>query len=211
MHYNFCRIHKTLKITPAMAAGVTSRLWEMSDIVDVLEAWEAKASDLRRSLEGGLLCRPPLLTTPSIGASAPKTCARSRMRSKTRSLRKRCLGLRTITSASLNEPQNGQAGRHNQTEGTTRRRRHVRGGSLCFMRRFIRGRIMKKIGKCTKCASPDILKIPGLFGSGNNIPVGATIFSSVKVTRYLPRGLRASNIGLDAGGRLPVCYRTGEK
>jgi hypothetical protein len=37
------RIHKTLKITPAMAAGVTSRLWEMSDIVDVLEAWEAKA------------------------------------------------------------------------------------------------------------------------------------------------------------------------
>ena len=42
MHYNFCRIHKTLKITPAMAAGVTSRLWEMSDIVDVLEAWEAK-------------------------------------------------------------------------------------------------------------------------------------------------------------------------
>ena len=28
--------------TPAMAAGVTSRLWEMSVIVDVLEAWEAK-------------------------------------------------------------------------------------------------------------------------------------------------------------------------
>jgi hypothetical protein len=42
MHYNFCRIHKTLKITPAMAAGVTSHLWEMGDIVDVLEAWEAK-------------------------------------------------------------------------------------------------------------------------------------------------------------------------
>ncbi len=40
MHYNFVRIHQTLKITPAMAAGVTSKLWEMSDIVKVLEGWE---------------------------------------------------------------------------------------------------------------------------------------------------------------------------
>ena len=40
MYYNFVRIHQTLKVTPAMTAGVTSRLWEMSDIVDVLEAWE---------------------------------------------------------------------------------------------------------------------------------------------------------------------------
>jgi hypothetical protein len=29
MYYNFVRIHKTLKMTPAMAAGVTSRLWEI--------------------------------------------------------------------------------------------------------------------------------------------------------------------------------------
>jgi IS1 family transposase len=42
MYYNFVRIHKTLRTTPAMAAGVTKRLWEISDIVDVLEAWEAK-------------------------------------------------------------------------------------------------------------------------------------------------------------------------
>ncbi|GFO82713.1 MAG: transposase [Methyloceanibacter sp.] len=41
MYYNFVRIHKTLRTTPAMAAGVTTRLWEMSDVVDVLEAWEA--------------------------------------------------------------------------------------------------------------------------------------------------------------------------
>jgi len=41
MHYNFVRIHQTLKITPAMAANVTDRLWEMSDIVKVLEDWEA--------------------------------------------------------------------------------------------------------------------------------------------------------------------------
>lgn len=41
MYYNFVRVHKTLRTTPAMAAGVTSRLWEIGDIVDVLEAWEA--------------------------------------------------------------------------------------------------------------------------------------------------------------------------
>ncbi len=40
MHYNFVRIHQTLKITPAMAAGVTSKLWEMSDMVRVLEDLE---------------------------------------------------------------------------------------------------------------------------------------------------------------------------
>jgi IS1 family transposase len=40
MYYNFVRIHKTLRTTPAMAAGVTKRLWEISDIVDVLEVWE---------------------------------------------------------------------------------------------------------------------------------------------------------------------------
>jgi hypothetical protein len=45
MYYNFVRVHKTLRVTPAMAANVTKRLWEMSDIVDVLEAWESKAAN----------------------------------------------------------------------------------------------------------------------------------------------------------------------
>ena len=41
MHYNFVRIHQTLKITPAMAAGVTDKLWEMADMVRVRQDWEA--------------------------------------------------------------------------------------------------------------------------------------------------------------------------
>jgi len=40
MYYNFVRIHQTLKVTPAMAAGVTKRLWEMTDVVEMLEAFE---------------------------------------------------------------------------------------------------------------------------------------------------------------------------
>lgn len=33
-HYNFVRIHSTLRITPAMAAGVTNRVWTIEDILD---------------------------------------------------------------------------------------------------------------------------------------------------------------------------------
>ena len=41
MHYNFVRIHQTLRCTPAMAANVTPKLWELADMVKVLEEWEA--------------------------------------------------------------------------------------------------------------------------------------------------------------------------
>ena len=37
MHYNFVRIHKSLRCTPAMAAGVTEHLWEIEDIVALLD------------------------------------------------------------------------------------------------------------------------------------------------------------------------------
>jgi hypothetical protein len=33
MYYNFVRIHQALRVTPAMAAGVTDKLWELSDLV----------------------------------------------------------------------------------------------------------------------------------------------------------------------------------
>jgi IS1 family transposase len=42
-YYNFVRIHKTLRMTPAMAAGVTDKLWEMADLIAVLEASEQPA------------------------------------------------------------------------------------------------------------------------------------------------------------------------
>ena len=40
--YNFIRIHRTLRVTPAIAAGVMNRLWEVSDLVTLLEAAESK-------------------------------------------------------------------------------------------------------------------------------------------------------------------------
>jgi IS1 family transposase len=40
--YNFVRIHKTLKVTPAMAAGITDKLWSMEDIAERIEARATK-------------------------------------------------------------------------------------------------------------------------------------------------------------------------
>lgn len=48
MHYNFCRTHKTLRMTPAMAAGVTDRLWDVTDLVALVEKAEAEATPKKR-------------------------------------------------------------------------------------------------------------------------------------------------------------------
>ncbi len=40
--YNFIKIHRTLRVTPAMAAGVTERLWDVPDLVALLETSESK-------------------------------------------------------------------------------------------------------------------------------------------------------------------------
>ena len=36
MFYNFCKIHKTLRVTPAMAAGITNRVWDIIDVVKLI-------------------------------------------------------------------------------------------------------------------------------------------------------------------------------
>jgi hypothetical protein len=38
MYYNFCRIHQTLRITPAMAAGVSDHVWEIEDLIALLDS-----------------------------------------------------------------------------------------------------------------------------------------------------------------------------
>ena len=47
MYYNFVRLHSKLRMSPAMAAGVSSKLWEIGDIVALVEAEEAKADRTR--------------------------------------------------------------------------------------------------------------------------------------------------------------------
>jgi IS1 family transposase len=37
MYYNFCRIHQSLRVTPAMEAGITDRVWEIQDLLGLLK------------------------------------------------------------------------------------------------------------------------------------------------------------------------------
>ncbi len=36
MHYNFCRVHQTLRVTPAMEAGVMNHVWLIGELVDLM-------------------------------------------------------------------------------------------------------------------------------------------------------------------------------
>lgn len=38
MHYNFARVHQTLRVTPAMEAGVADHVWSIEEIVGLLDS-----------------------------------------------------------------------------------------------------------------------------------------------------------------------------
>ena len=38
MHYNFCRVHQTLRVTPAMEAGISDHVWNVEEVVTLLDA-----------------------------------------------------------------------------------------------------------------------------------------------------------------------------
>ena len=40
--YNFLRVHKTLRVSPAMAAGIEKRPWSMEDVIALIDARSAK-------------------------------------------------------------------------------------------------------------------------------------------------------------------------
>jgi IS1 family transposase len=49
-HYNFCRIHQTLRVTPAMAAGVSKTVWSVTDLVGLLPAVEHVGGRPRKTI-----------------------------------------------------------------------------------------------------------------------------------------------------------------
>jgi hypothetical protein len=59
MHYNFARIHQTTRVTPTMAASVTEKLWDMTDIVRMVEAYESgEVMETEKKFGGKLSVRP---------------------------------------------------------------------------------------------------------------------------------------------------------
>ena len=73
---------------------------------------------------------------------------------------------------------------------------------------------MRNSSGCPKCRSAEIIRIPGetrFGGAGNNIIIGATIFSAVKVTRYLCGSCGFSEEWIDSAddiARIKTKYRS---
>ena len=58
-HYNLCRVHETIRMTPAMALGVTDHIWDIGELVDAaLSAITPEPEGRRvgrfRVIDGGL-------------------------------------------------------------------------------------------------------------------------------------------------------------
>ena len=68
--YNFINIHRTLRVTPAMAAKVTARLFDVSDIVALLEASESKKAASGVIMSANMKC--PKCNTVTKGELAGK-------------------------------------------------------------------------------------------------------------------------------------------
>lgn len=79
MHYNFCRVHKSLGTTPAVAAGITDHVWTLHEIIALLEAAEATPTFVAHTRSGRFQIDPnyrsdPFTFRPGVGGarSAPR-------------------------------------------------------------------------------------------------------------------------------------------
>jgi IS1 family transposase len=50
LHYNFCRVHQTLRCTPAMEAGITDHIWSLDELIALLPKPVVRASTLESDL-----------------------------------------------------------------------------------------------------------------------------------------------------------------
>ena len=50
MHYNFCRVHKTLRVTPAMQAGLTDHIWTIEELCALLPKPTVAKSSIEKEL-----------------------------------------------------------------------------------------------------------------------------------------------------------------
>ncbi|PCH74789.1 MAG: hypothetical protein COC12_03120 [Rhodobacteraceae bacterium] len=76
MHYNHCRIHQTLRITPAMAANLVASPWTVDDIVALVEKAEAEAAPKKRGPYKPRkkdISVPQVLTSDTYGCSGEAT------------------------------------------------------------------------------------------------------------------------------------------
>ena len=44
MYYNFCRIHSSLRVTPAMEMGIANHVWTLEELVELIEGNEERVA-----------------------------------------------------------------------------------------------------------------------------------------------------------------------
>ncbi len=44
MYYNFCRVHQTLRVTPAIKAGIADHVWTLEELVSLLDRADLRAA-----------------------------------------------------------------------------------------------------------------------------------------------------------------------
>ncbi len=50
LHYNFCRVHSTLRVTPAMQAGISDHVWSLEELCALLPERESATKRIDKSL-----------------------------------------------------------------------------------------------------------------------------------------------------------------
>jgi hypothetical protein len=50
MYYNFCRVHQTLRVTPAMEAGLSDHVWSLEELCTLLPKPVVKTSTIEKNL-----------------------------------------------------------------------------------------------------------------------------------------------------------------
>ncbi|HZU33909.1 MAG TPA: IS1 family transposase [Candidatus Angelobacter sp.] len=57
MHYNFCRVHKTLRITPAMQAGLTDHVWSIGELCSLMQPKKSTLAVTRKATEKSMILK----------------------------------------------------------------------------------------------------------------------------------------------------------
>lgn len=52
-HYNLCRVHETIRVTPAMALGLTDHPWSIAQLIDAVLHGRSEEPSRFRVIDGG--------------------------------------------------------------------------------------------------------------------------------------------------------------
>ncbi len=57
MHYNFCRVHKSLRVTPAMQANLTDHIWSIGELCALMQPKKSTLAIARKATEKSMILK----------------------------------------------------------------------------------------------------------------------------------------------------------